>query len=75
MATGDIYEDMPQAQAAAREGADVIAVIRSTGQSLLDYVPEGPTREGYAGTYATQALCGDLFRLYLTNGASLTLTP
>ncbi len=54
MATGDIYEDIPQAQAAAREGADVIAVIRSTGQSLLDYVPEGPTREGYAGTYATQ---------------------
>jgi beta-lysine 5,6-aminomutase alpha subunit len=32
----------------------VIAVIRSTGQSLLDYVPEGPTREGFAGTYATQ---------------------
>ena len=54
MATGDIYEDIPQAQAAAREGADVIAVIRSTGQSLLDYVPEGATREGYAGTYATQ---------------------
>src|SRR3954470_14774975 len=40
VATGDIYEDMPQAQQAAREGADVIAVIRSTGQSLLDYVPE-----------------------------------
>jgi len=54
VATGDIYEDMPQAQAAAREGADIVAVIRSTGQSLLDYVPEGPTREGYAGTYATQ---------------------
>ncbi|HET9421470.1 MAG TPA: lysine 5,6-aminomutase subunit alpha [Nocardioides sp.] len=54
VATGDIYEDIPQAQQAAREGADVIAVIRSTGQSLLDYVPEGPTREGYAGTYATQ---------------------
>ncbi|TNY34806.1 lysine 5,6-aminomutase subunit alpha [Thermomonospora catenispora] len=53
VATGDIYEDIPQAQAAAREGADVIAVIRSTGQSLLDYVPEGATREGYAGTYAT----------------------
>jgi beta-lysine 5,6-aminomutase alpha subunit len=32
----------------------VIAVIRSTGQSLLDYVPEGATREGYAGTYATR---------------------
>jgi beta-lysine 5,6-aminomutase alpha subunit len=30
VATGDIYEDIPQAQAAAREGADVIAVIRST---------------------------------------------
>jgi beta-lysine 5,6-aminomutase alpha subunit len=54
VATGDIYEDMPQAQAAAREGADIVAVIRSTGQSLLDFVPEGPTREGYAGTYATQ---------------------
>jgi beta-lysine 5,6-aminomutase alpha subunit len=54
VATGDIYEDIPQAQAAAREGADVVAVIRSTGQSLLDYVPEGPTREGFAGTYATQ---------------------
>src|SRR3954451_6626923 len=54
VATGDIYEDIPQAQAAAREGADVIAVIRSTGQSLIDYVPEGATREGFAGTYATQ---------------------
>jgi beta-lysine 5,6-aminomutase alpha subunit len=54
VATGDIYEDIPQAQQAAREGADVIAVIRSTGQSLLDYVPEGATREGFAGTYATQ---------------------
>ena len=54
VATGDIYEDIPQAQAAARAGADVIAVIRSTGQSLLDFVPEGATREGFAGTYATQ---------------------
>jgi beta-lysine 5,6-aminomutase alpha subunit len=54
VATGDIFEDIPQAQQAAREGADVIAVIRSTGQSLLDYVPEGATREGFAGTYATQ---------------------
>ncbi len=54
VATGDIMEDIPQAQAAAREGADIIAVIRSTGQSLLDYVPEGATREGFAGTYATQ---------------------
>ncbi len=54
VATGDIYEDIVQAQAAAHAGADVIAVIRSTGQSLLDFVPEGATREGYAGTYATQ---------------------
>jgi beta-lysine 5,6-aminomutase alpha subunit len=54
VATGDIHEDIPQAQAAARAGADVIAVIRSTGQSLLDYVPDGATREGFAGTYATQ---------------------
>jgi hypothetical protein len=53
VATGNIHEDIPQAQAAARAGADVIAVIRSTGQSLLDYVPEGPTTEGFAGTFAT----------------------
>ena len=54
MATGNIYEDVIQAQAAARNGADVIAVIRTTGQSLLDYVPYGPTKEGFGGTYATQ---------------------
>jgi len=54
VATGDIREDVVQAQAAARAGADIIAVIRSTGQSLLDYVPEGETHEGFAGTYATQ---------------------
>jgi len=54
VATGDIHEDIPQAQAAAREGCDVVAVIRSTGQSLLDYVPYGATTEGFAGTYATQ---------------------
>ena len=54
VATGNIYEDIPQARAAAREGADVIAVIRSTGQSLLDYVPFGPTTDGFAGTFATQ---------------------
>jgi beta-lysine 5,6-aminomutase alpha subunit len=54
VATGNIYEDIIQAQAAARQGADIIAVIRSTGQSLLDYVPYGPTTEGFGGTYATQ---------------------
>jgi beta-lysine 5,6-aminomutase alpha subunit len=55
VATGNIYEDIVQAQAAAQQGADVIAVIRSTAQSLLDYVPYGPTTEGFGGTYATQA--------------------
>ena len=54
VATGNIYEDVIQAQAAARQGADIIAVIRSTAQSLLDYVPEGATTEGFGGTYATQ---------------------
>ena len=54
VATGNIHEDIPQAQAAAREGADVIAVIRSTGQSLLDYVPYGAATDGFAGTFATQ---------------------
>ncbi|OTA40776.1 MAG: D-lysine 5,6-aminomutase subunit alpha, partial [Symbiobacterium thermophilum] len=54
VATGNIYEDVVQAQNAARQGADVIAVIRSTAQSLLDYVPEGPTTEGFGGTFATQ---------------------
>ncbi len=54
VATGNIYEDVRQARAAARQGADIIAVIRSTAQSLLDYVPYGPTTEGFGGTYATQ---------------------
>ncbi|KAB3532457.1 lysine 5,6-aminomutase subunit alpha [Alkaliphilus serpentinus] len=54
VATGNIYEDAIQAQAAARQGADVIAVIRSTAQSLLDYVPYGATTEGFGGTFATQ---------------------
>ena len=54
VATGNIYEDVVQAKAAARQGADIIAVIRTTGQSLLDYVPYGPTTEGFGGTYATQ---------------------
>ncbi len=54
VATGNIFEDVVQAKAAARQGADVIAVIRSTGQSLLDYVPYGSTTEGFGGTYATQ---------------------
>lgn len=54
VATGNIYEDITQAKAAARQGADIIAVIRTTGQSLLDYVPYGATTEGFGGTMATQ---------------------
>ncbi|PHJ13287.1 dioxygenase [Fervidobacterium sp. SC_NGM5_O18] len=54
VATGNIYEDVIQAQAAVRQGADIIAVIRSTAQSLLDYVPYGATTEGFGGTFATQ---------------------
>ena len=54
VATGNIYEDVKQAQAAAKQGADIIAVIRTTGQSLLDFVPFGATTEGFGGTYATQ---------------------
>jgi beta-lysine 5,6-aminomutase alpha subunit len=54
VATGNIYDDADQARAAAQCGADIIAVIRSTAQSLLDYVPFGATTEGYGGTWATQ---------------------
>ncbi|WRQ33364.1 lysine 5,6-aminomutase subunit alpha [Bacteroidales bacterium MB20-C3-3] len=54
VATGNIFEDVVQAEAAARQGADIIAVIRTTGQSLLDYVPYGATTEGFGGTFATQ---------------------
>jgi beta-lysine 5,6-aminomutase alpha subunit len=55
VASGNIYEDRSAAIAAAEAGAQIVAVIRSTGQSLLDFVPEGPTTEGFGGTYATQA--------------------
>jgi beta-lysine 5,6-aminomutase alpha subunit len=54
VATGNIYDDAIQAKAAAGAGADIVAVIRATAQSLLDYVPHGPTTEGYGGTFATQ---------------------
>src|SRR5689334_3926247 len=54
VATGNIYDDALQAKAAAFAGADIVAVIRATAQSLLDFVPHGPTTEGYGGTFATQ---------------------
>jgi beta-lysine 5,6-aminomutase alpha subunit len=54
-ATGNVYEDVRHARAVAEHGGDTIAVIRSTAQSLLDYVPYGPTETGHGGTFATQA--------------------
>jgi len=54
-ATGNVYEDVTHAEAVAENGGDIVAVIRSTAQSLLDYVPYGPTTEGFGGTFATQA--------------------
>jgi beta-lysine 5,6-aminomutase alpha subunit len=54
VATGNIHDDALQAKAAAAAGADIVAVIRATAQSLLDYVPQGATTEGYGGTFATQ---------------------
>jgi len=54
VATGNIFEDVIQAKAAVQVGADAIAVIRSTAQSLLDFIPHGATKEGFGGTYATQ---------------------
>ncbi|HKD19293.1 MAG TPA: lysine 5,6-aminomutase subunit alpha [Thermoanaerobaculia bacterium] len=54
VATGNIHEDVVQADAAARAGAQCVAVIRSTAQSLLDHVPYGATTAGFGGTFATQ---------------------
>jgi beta-lysine 5,6-aminomutase alpha subunit len=54
-ATGNVYEDVVHGLAVAQAGGDIVAVIRSTAQSLLDYVPFGATTEGYGGTFATQA--------------------
>ncbi len=87
VATGNIHDDVEQALAAAQAGADIVAVIRSTAQSLLDYVPHGATTEGYGGTYATQenfrimreALDGESLRLgrylQLTNYSSGLCMP
>jgi beta-lysine 5,6-aminomutase alpha subunit len=52
--TGDVYEDVVHGRAVAEAGGDVVALVRSTAQSLLDYVPYGATREGHGGTYNTQ---------------------
>ena len=49
---GDIDQAIAQAQAAARDGADVIAVIRSAGQALLDHVPASGARAPATGSRA-----------------------
>ena len=54
VATGNIYDDVDQAKSAARNGAEIVAVIRTTAQSLLDFVPYHATDGGFGGTYATQ---------------------
>lgn len=59
IATGNIHEDIAQAESAADMGADIVAVIRTTAQSLWDYVPTGITTDGFGGTTATQ----DNFRM------------
>ncbi len=53
-ATGNVYEDVVHSLAVAEHGGDIIAVIRSTAQSLYDFVPYGPTVRGFGGTFATQ---------------------
>jgi beta-lysine 5,6-aminomutase alpha subunit len=53
-ATGNVYEDVVHGRAVAENGGDVVAITRSTAQSLLDFVPYGATTEGYGGTFATQ---------------------
>src|SRR5579859_216526 len=68
VATGNIYDDAVQAAAAASAGADIVAVIRATAQSLLDYVPHGATTEGYGGTFATQ----ENFRIIRLNDKEAT---
>lgn len=53
--TGHIEQDAEQAVTAARSGADCVALLRSSGQSLMDYIIHGETESGTEGTYATQA--------------------
>lgn len=53
--TGDIRQDVIQGTAAARAGADCVGMVRSSGQSLMGYVPHGETFEGNEGTYVTQS--------------------
>lgn len=53
--TGDIHQDVEQAVMAVKTGADCIGQLRSSGQSLMEVVPQGETQRGNEGTFATQA--------------------
>ena len=55
VATGNIRDDARQARVAVREGASIIAVIRHSAQSKLDYLPIGELGNANGGTYATRA--------------------
>lgn len=52
--TGNVEVDIAQAKQLVEMGVDIIAWRRSSAQSLLDYVPEGKTFQGSAGTLLTQ---------------------
>ena len=54
VATGDVLEDARQVESAVREGAKIINSLRSSGQSLLDYVPDVHDIKGFGGTFATK---------------------
>ncbi len=59
VATGDVFIDASQARAGVLQGADIVAVIRHTAQSLLDFVPFSAVTGGVGGTYAN----GENFRI------------
>ena len=64
VATGNIYEDVVQAQAAARQGADVIAVIRTTGKVCWTMYPMGLRQKDSAELLPPRkifGLCGKLW--------------
>lgn len=70
--TGDIDQDIAQGRAALQSGADGLILIRSSGQSLMEYVPSGETHQGVEGTYLSQANLRKL-REALNNGNGSSL--
>lgn len=53
----------------------LLGVGLSDASSSFVYPVTLPNNPIFIGTFGTQALCGDGFRLYLSNGALMTLTP